>query len=116
MHLTLPSRVGRLLGALADARPIAMAAPRPRSSTPSPGGWPPPNPLPAEQSMRLAREDALLDQQAKVECLLGLPEAQGLERMAAVLAGTDATLEEARLLLRAAQARPGASTSRRGSL
>jgi hypothetical protein len=59
-------------------------------------------PLP-DEPLRLARADGAADQQSRVQAFLALPEAHGLERMAVELAGTDASIDEARTVLQAAR-------------
>ena len=61
-------------------------------------------PLP-DEPLRLARADGAADQQSRVQAFLDMPEAHGLERLAVELAGTEATVDEARTVLQAAQPR-----------
>jgi hypothetical protein len=58
-----------------------------------------------DEPLRLARADGAADQQSRVQAFIGLPEARGLECLAVELAGTDASLHEARAVLQAARSR-----------
>ena len=58
-----------------------------------------------DEPLRLARADGAADQQSRVQAFLAMPEARGLERLAVELAGTDASLDEARAVLQAARSR-----------
>lgn len=93
IRINLPA-VSRLIASL--ARPRMSAGPVPT------GGLSFHLQAHPDEALRMAREEATADQQARTEAFLALPEAQGREHLAVALAGTEATLEQARMVLRSA--------------
>ncbi len=122
MQIGWPLHLDRLLGPVYGTRPVIAVAPRPgpgQGPAPKPGPF---SPLPSglvermtlpDEPLRAAREDGVLDQQARVQAFVELPEAAGLARLAVELADSDVTIEQARAVLRSSRRRgSGAAAGR----